>query len=101
GVGQGNRLLRRNDRAILQHFEIVDTHTYPIPSRNHARLLSKIGDRYSAAWVLPESFTKTLLPSDEGFVVRVVKIDCQPATARTCARRLQRMSSTPAPIVAA
>ena len=34
GVRQGNRLLRRNDRAVLQHFEIVDTHTYPILSRN-------------------------------------------------------------------
>jgi hypothetical protein len=29
-------LLRRNDRAVLQHFEIVDTHTYPILSRNRA-----------------------------------------------------------------
>ena len=34
GVRQGDCLLRRNDRAVLQHFEIVDTHTYPILSRN-------------------------------------------------------------------
>jgi hypothetical protein len=25
----GKRLLRRNDRVVFQHFEIVDTHTYP------------------------------------------------------------------------
>src|SRR5258707_9669189 len=35
-VRQGNRLLRRNDRAVLEHFEIEHTHTYPILSRNRA-----------------------------------------------------------------
>jgi hypothetical protein len=34
GVRQSDCLLRRNDRAVLQHFEILDTHTYPILSRN-------------------------------------------------------------------
>src|SRR6478735_3778334 len=70
-VRQGNRLLCRNDRAVLQHFEIVDTHTPTLSSRGTAASQSNwqlVGGHPGPLHAPPESFTKPRLRPDEGFV---------------------------------
>src|SRR5271167_1395073 len=50
GVRQRNRALHRNDRAVLQHFEIVDTHTYPSSAdRARSPKMTTCSDHHSVA----------------------------------------------------